>query len=157
MRLPTLYHVVVIPAAVLFTVLALGFLRYTSRVEAQELRFRLNTLSVRGAYADASDLLIRLKSEQAQNARADFKTQEDEFALLAAFSERPAFSPAFDSAPLARLYHALIAALQRLAGIRPAQHLYLESGPDVLTLAYNLERRRLFSEAMGTSIPRRLV
>lgn len=150
MRLPTLYHVVVIPAAVLFTVLALGFLRYTSRVEAQELRFRLNTLSVRGAYADASDLLIRLKSEQAQNARADFKTQEDEFALLAAFSERPAFSPAFDSAPLARLYHALIAALQRLAGIRPAQHLYLESGPDVLTLAYNLERRRLFSEALVT-------
>lgn len=152
MRLPTLYHVVVIPGAALSAFLALGFLRYTSLIETQELRFRLNSLAVRTEWADASDLLIRLQAEQKLNAVPDQKAGEDEIKLLAAFTERKLIdeSGLTGESPMARLYRSLIIALQRLAGIRPAQHVYLETGPDVLTLAYNLERRRLFSAALLT-------
>ena len=152
MRLPTLYHVVVIPGASLAAILALGFLRYTSAIETHELRFRLNSLAVRSAWADPSDLLLRLKAEQQANQKPDNKAGEEEFQLLAAFSERGATgSPVtISESPMSRFYRNLITGLQRVAGIRPAQHMYLESGPDVLTLAYNLERRRLFSEALLT-------
>lgn len=152
MRWPTLYHVAVIPGAALAAILALGFLRYTSAIETHELRFRLNSLAVRSDWADPSDLLVRLKAEQQANQIPDSKNSEEEFQLLAAFSERGKVeSPSAENeSPLSRFYRRLIAALQRLAGIRPAQHMYLESGPDVLTLAYNLERRRLFSEALLT-------
>jgi|GEM_PF-2811346 len=152
MRLPTLYHVVVIPGAALSAILALGFLRFTSAIETHELRFRLNSLAVRSDWADPADLLVRLIAEQKNNQLPDSKASEDEFQLLAAFSERRAIElPASGTeSPLGRFYHSMITTLQRLAGIRPAQHMYLESGPDVLTLAYNLERRRLFSEALLT-------
>ncbi len=152
MRLPTVYHVVVIPGTALAAILALGFLRYTSAIETHELRFRLNSLSVRSDWADPADLLVRLKAEQKANQLPDGKSAEEEFQLLAAFSERGAMESAAAGAasPPSRFYRSLIIALQRVAGIRPAQHMYLESGPDVLTLAYNLERRRLFSEALLT-------
>lgn len=152
MRLPTLYHMVVIPGAALSAVLALGFLRFTSAIETHELRFRLNSLSVRSDWADPSDLLVRLKAEQKTNAAPEGKTTEEEFLLLAAFGERsmPESPVAETDSVLIGFYRRLITGLQRLAGIRPAQHMYLESGPDVLTLAYNLERRRLFSEALLT-------
>lgn len=152
MRLPTVYHVLVIPGAALSAILALGFLRYTSAIETHELRFRLNTLSVRSDWADPADLLVRLKAEQKLNQAPDAKGAEDEFQMLAAFGERGAIEkPVVEvESPLSRFYRSLITGLQRVAGIRPAQHVYLESGPDVLTLAYNLERRRLFSEALLT-------
>ena len=152
MHLPTLYHVVVIPGAALSAILALGFLRFTSAIETHELRFRLNSLSVRSDWADPADLLVRLKAEQKNNQAPDNKAGEEEFQLLNAFSERRAIeSPAqAGETPLSRFYRGMITGLQRLAGIRPAQHMYLEAGPDVLTLAYNLERRRLFSEALLT-------
>lgn len=152
MRWPTLYHVLVIPGAVLATALALGFLRYTSAIESEELRFRLNNLAVRSDFTDSSDLLIRLEAEQRANRAPEQKSAEEELQLMAAFGERTQIGKphAANLSPVALFYRRLIEGLQLIAGVRPAQHVYLESGPDVLTLAYNLERRRLFSEALLT-------
>ncbi len=153
MRLPrlTVYHVVVIPLAIASVLLALMFLRFTTTVETDELRHRLNALAVRSEALDTSDLLPRLKAELALVRARPLRRElpRDELGLLAAFAERRGKAPLQPAAFFgATLLRNVIHALQRMSGIEPVQHLYAESGIDLLTLAYNLERRRLYSEAL---------
>jgi tetratricopeptide (TPR) repeat protein len=150
---PSLYHAVVLPIAFLALVAALGFLRYTTDVQTHELQFRLNALSLRESAVDASDLLVRLTAEQSQNSNA-LRPQQlpvQELQNLAAFGEhtQPAEYAEGETAA-AQLVRRVIAALQRLAGIDPPGHIYAANGVDLLTIGYNLERRRYFAEALVT-------
>lgn len=142
-----------LPLALLSLVAALSFLRYTTEVQTHELQFRLNALSLRESAVDASDLLVRLKAEQSQNGRY-LKPQSlplQELQNLAAFGEHaePAAQAGGVTVP-EQLVRRVIAALQRLAGIDPPAHIYAANGVDLLTLGYNLERRRYFAEALVT-------
>jgi tetratricopeptide (TPR) repeat protein len=153
-RLPTVYHTIAIPFAVLMLLLAWGFLKLTAQIETDELGFRLNSLAVRSESVDASDILLRLQQEQRANAgsltRKTIPT--DELSLLSAFPERASASRHWlksDSLDV-RFFSTLIVWLQGAAGIRPVASAYLENEIDLTTLAYNLERRRFFSEALVT-------
>lgn len=148
----TLYHTVALPLAGVCLVLALGTLSLTSRIETDELKFRLNTLSIRSDSIDASDLVLRLAEEESANARAQKRSviPQEELRMLTAFPEHKAGVPGTAEGIVVRIFHGLIAWMQRAAGIEPAAHAYLESGLDLITLAYNLERRRFFSEALVT-------
>lgn len=148
----TLYHTIALPLAGISLVLALGTLSLTSRIETDELKFRLNTLSIRTDSIDASDLVTRLAEEEAANTRAQKRNviPHEELRLLTAFPEHKAGGLAASEGFVVRIFHGLIALLQRAAGIEPAAHVYLESELDLITLAYNLERRRFFSEALVT-------
>lgn len=148
----TLYHTIAIPLAGICLAIALGTLSLTSRIETDELKFRLNTLSIRTESIDASDLVLRLAEEEAANTRTQKRSTipYEELRLLTAFPEHKTAGPAASEGLIVRIFHALIALMQRAAGIEPAAHVYLESGLDLITLAYNLERRRFFSEALVT-------
>ncbi len=149
----TIYHLVVLPLALLSTLASLGFLRYTTELQSREMQYRLGVLSVRSETIDAADLLVRLKAEQAQNALKPARAQlpKEELATLAAFTEFH-YSPASQNGMLfaEKLVSQMMKGLQRLAGIDPPEHVYAENGVDLLALAYNLERRRYFGEALVT-------
>ncbi len=154
LKTPTVYHTVALPFAVLCLVLGLGFLRFTAGIETEELRHRLNSLTLRSESRDASDLLIRLEEELRGNAAKLTKQEipEDELRLLSAFPERATGDTGWlsrEALPL-KFFRNVISLMQRAAGIRPVQHIYLDDELDLITLAYNLERRRYYSEALVT-------
>lgn len=154
MRFLTAYHTVALPFAALSLLLALGFLRFTAGIETDELRHRLNNLTLRTESVDASDLLIRLEEELKSNAQKPDKKliPEEELRLLTAFPERTGGDSGWlsaESLPV-KFFRTLITLMQRAAGVRPVQHIYLDDELDLVTLAYNLERRRYYSEALVT-------
>lgn len=150
----TVYHTVALPFAGLSLLLGLGFLYFTAEIETHELRHRMSALTLRADSIDASDILIRLEEEQRGNA-AKFTKKEipaEEIRLLSAFPERGSEGASWlraESLPV-KFFRALITVMQRAAGIRPVQHIYLENELDLITLAYNLERRRYYAEALVT-------
>ena len=147
------YHLIILPLALLSTVLSLGFLRYTTELQSREMAFRLKVLSVRANTIDASDLLLRLQAEQLQNATKPSKARlpKQELATLAAFTEQNDVGVSEDAMPFVeKLMHRVMVGLHRVTGIRPPEHVYAENGVDLLALGYNLERRRYFGEALVT-------
>ncbi|MBX3723988.1 MAG: hypothetical protein KF713_19230 [Turneriella sp.] len=153
-KMPTAYHTVALPFAVLSLLLALGFLRFTAGIETDELRHRLNSLTLRAESVDASDILIRLEEELKNNTQRPEKKQipEEELRLLTAFPERASGDTVWlsaESLPV-KFFRSLITLMQRAAGVRPVQHIYLDDELDLVTLAYNLERRRYYAEALVT-------
>lgn len=153
-KTPTVYHTVALPFAVFTLVIALGFLRFTAQIETDELRHRLNGLTLRADSIDASDLLMRLEQEQRGNTAKLTKKEipEEEIRLLSAFPEKPGGDGAWlshESLPV-KFFRGAIALMQRAAGIRPVEHIYRDDELDLVTLAYNLERRRYYSEALVT-------
>jgi hypothetical protein len=147
------YHAAVLPLAGLVLLASLGFVRYTTEVQTLELQFRLNALAVRERTVDAADLLLRLEAEQRQNVLSKSRRAlpHEELENLAAFKEQvqPEFTADQASLP-ERLVRRSITWLQRVAGIDPPSYVYSANGVDLLTLAYNLERRRYFAEALVT-------
>lgn len=153
-RSVTVYHTVALPFAGLSLLLGLGFLRFTAEIETHELRHRMSALTLRADSVDASDILIRLEEEQRGNAAKLTKKEipAEEIRLLSAFPERSSDGASWlkaESLPV-KFFRGLITLMQRAAGIRPVQHIYLENELDLITLAYNLERRRYYSEALVT-------
>jgi len=148
----TIYHTVFLPIALLTIVFGAGFLAYASQIETQELTHRLNNLQLVAASSDATDLLIRLKEEVKLNVRplSQQTLSAAELEVLAAFPERSAEVYGDTEGFLFHVYQSTLRALQRLAGIAPAPNIYLEARIDLLTLGYNLERRRHFSQALLT-------
>ncbi len=149
----TIYHTVVIPAAALGLFAAMLFLRYTTEIQTQELKFTLNALAARENAVDAADLLVRLNAELSQNKFVSSRQRLPlkELQNLAAFGEHvgPDEAAMADNAS-AQWTRRLITVIQRLAGIDPPSHIYSANGVDLLTLGYNLERRRFFAEALVT-------